>query len=119
LLICASASPKNVFWKDTEAGINRLMHAGCMIGIVNLLDVRPMVKADEDAAWSDLVPGAFAWVTEPVSYCEPKPVKGALHLYDVPDSAVERFVETDDHWLYDYPCAQGAVKFTERCPVLE
>lgn len=44
LLICASAVPKNVFWHDPADDVNRLMHAGCMIGIVNLIDVRKLLK---------------------------------------------------------------------------
>lgn len=119
LLICASASPKNVFWFDSVEKVHRLMHAGCILGIVDLLDCRPMVKADEDAAWCDLMPGAYAWVTEPISYCRPDPIKGALHLYDVPDDVPVRFDETDTLWIYDFPCPQGEVKFSERCPVLE
>jgi hypothetical protein len=94
------------------------MHSGCVIGIVNLIDVRPMVKADQDAAWCDLMPRAFAWVTEPISYCEPKPIKGALHIYDVPDADVVRFEQTDQLWIYDYSCPQGEVKYTKACPLL-
>jgi hypothetical protein len=118
LLISASAAPKNCFWKDTDAGVHRLMHSGCIIGIVNLIDVRPMVKADEDAAGCDLMPNAWSWVTEPISYCEPKPIKGALHLYDVADSDIVRFEQTDELWIYDYPCPQGEVRYTKACPLL-
>jgi len=119
MVICASANPNNVFWKDADAGTLRLMHSGCIIGIVDLLECRPMVKADEDAAWCDLVPGAYSWVTEPICYCEPDPIKGALHLYDVRDSALVRFEESDDLWIYDFLPPQGEIKFTARCPVLE
>jgi hypothetical protein len=119
LLICASASPKNVFWLDTVDKVKRLFHAGCIIGIVDLLDCRPMTKTDEEAALCDYQPGAYAWVTKHVSFCRPDPISGRLHLFDVPDLKVIRIANDDSDWIYNYPTPQGEIKFTSRCPLLE
>lgn len=119
LLICASASPKNVFWNDKTDGEHRLMHAGCIIGIVNLIDVRQMVPADDDASAGNYLKGAYAWVVEPVSYCRPDPIVGRLNLFDVPDEKLIRIANDATDWIFNYPCPQGDIKFTERCDVLE
>ena len=119
LLICASGSPKNIFWKDAEDNQIRVFYAGCMIGIVDLLDCRPMKKADEDAALCDFQPGAYAWVTRPIAFCRPDPVLGKLHLYEVPDSKVIRLKDDQKDWTYNYPPPQGNVKFTKRSLLIE
>lgn len=40
LLICARASPENVLWRNEVNKVNRVLYAGCVIGIVDLLDCR-------------------------------------------------------------------------------
>ena len=119
LVICASSAPKNVFWHDQVDNVHRLMHAGCIIGIVDLIDCRPMTEGDDDASCGNYVAGAWAWVVRPVSYCRPDPIVGRLNLFDVPDDALVRIANDDTDWLFNYPPPQGAVKFTNRCPVLE
>ena len=90
-----------------------------MIGIVDLIDCRPMTKADEDAAWCDLQPGAYAWVTKPISFCRPVPILGKLHLFVVPDDKVVRIANDDTDWIHNYPPPQGQIKFTKRSPLLQ
>lgn len=116
LLICASASPKNVLWYDTVDKVNRVFYLGCILGIVDLLECRPMTKADEHAALCDYQAGAYSWVTKPIAFCRPDPVLGKLHLYEVPDEKIIRLADDDDT---DYPPPQGEVKFTDRCPLFE
>lgn len=120
LLICASAAPKNVFWADPVDKVNRLLPAGCILGVVELVDIRPMVKADDEASVWNYVPGAYAWVTRPKRWTRPDKITGRLSLFDVPD---DQFVLLDADqevdWTFNYPPPQGAVKFTKSCPVLD
>ena len=114
LLICASASPKNFFWHDETSKVERLLHAGCMIAVVNVMDCRPMTKGDAEAACSPFVKGAFVWATEPVRWCRPVPVIGRLQLFDVPDSSIKLLdKDYDKEWLFDHPCPQGDIKFKD------
>lgn len=119
LLICASAAPRNVFWHDKVDMEHRLMHAGCIIGIVDLIDVRPMVQADDDASAGHFMPSAMAWVIKPVSFCRPDPISGMLKLFDVPDDKIVRIANDETDWIFNYPPPQGPVQFSDRCPVLE
>ena len=119
LLICASKTPANTFWHDKTDNVHRLMHAGCIIGIVDLLDVRPMLESDDEASVGNYTKGAYAWVVRPVSFCKPVPIIGRLNLFDVPDSKIERIANDDSDWIFNYPCPQGYIKFTDRCDVLE
>lgn len=119
LLICASKSPSNTFWHDKTDNEMRLMHAGCIIGIVELIDVRPMLESDNDASAGNYLKGAFAWVVRSVSFCKPEPITGRLNLFEVPDSKIHRIANDDTDWIFNYPCPQGNIKFTERCDVLE
>lgn len=58
--------------------------AGCAVAIAQLIDCRPMTKADEAAARCEVYPRAFAWVLGDVRPIEPFPVKGSLGIYDAP-----------------------------------
>ena len=119
LVICASSAPKNVFWHDTTDNEHRLMHAGCIIGIVDLIDVRLMLESDNDASAGNYLKGAYAWVIKPVSYCRPDRITGRLNLFDVPDDKLIRIANDETDWIFNYPCPQGQIKFTERCDDLE
>lgn len=109
LLICASAAPKAVFFKVQDDPALQL-YAGTMIGIVDLVDCRPMVEADDEASFGNYSPGAFAWVIKPVCFVRPDPLKGALSLFNVPDEKIARLdLENNDFWDYDLPL--GVVEF--------
>jgi len=69
LLIVSSKSPK-------------IEPAGYALAIVELVDCRPMIKADEKVACCELYP-AYAWVLKNIRPIEPFPVKGQLNLFDV------------------------------------
>jgi len=49
---------------------------GHAIAVVDLVDCRPMTKADEGAALCELQDGATAWVLENPRRVEPTPVRG-------------------------------------------
>ena len=117
LVVCASASPNNWFWYDEDNREHWLIPAGCIMGIVDLVDCRPMTKADEDAALCDYFPGDFAWVVKPIARCRPDPIKGKLNLFDVPDDNLVRLDDETDS-MFNYPAPQGEIKYTKRCPVL-
>ena len=120
LLICASAAPKNEFWSDEnfDPPIIRLLHSGCVLGSVNLVDVRPMVKADEydGGAFCEYMKVAFSWVLEPTNKkFRPDKVVGKLKLFDVPEESL--ILLGPDDRFYNYPPAQGEIKLTKRCNV--
>mgnify|MGYP001294699278 CR=1 FL=1 len=119
LVICASAAPKNIFWHDTVDDEHRLMHAGCIIGVVDLVDCRPMRESDAAPACGEYIEGAFAWVIEKRHYCRPDPIAGRLNLFDVPDELLVPIANDETDWLFNYPPPQGQIKFSDRCPVLE
>ncbi|MYN65762.1 MAG: ASCH domain-containing protein [Acidobacteria bacterium] len=56
---------------------------GCAIAMVDLVDCRLMVKADEGAALGEHQQGAKAWVLENPRRVEHVPVTGRLGVYDV------------------------------------
>lgn len=60
-------------------------HARCVVSIV---DCRPFVAADADAAQSEWRDGLFAWVIGTVTPITPIPVKGKLSLFLVDDSLI-------------------------------
>lgn len=120
LLICVSAAPKDEFWSDEnfDPPIVRLLHAGCVLGSVNLVDVRPMVKADEyeGGAFCEYFKGAYAWVLEATGQqYRPDKVIGKLKFFDVPEESLVLLAPGDR--FYNYSPAQGEVKLTQRCNV--
>lgn len=56
---------------------------GCAISVVDLVDVRPMVKADEGAASCKRQADRKAWVLENARRVKPVPVTGKQGVYDV------------------------------------
>ena len=57
--------------------------AGTALAIVDLVECRPMTRADEPAAMSVREAGAVAWVLENVRAVEPVAVTGRPGLYNV------------------------------------
>lgn len=115
LLITASAVPKNMFWDDGEGGDLRLLHAGCMIGVVDLIDCRLMKKADDPASLGAYKASSYAWVMKTRGFCVPGVLKSQLGIFDVPDSMVKML--TGDQWLFDFPTPQGEIKYRDSFPV--
>src|SRR5512139_261867 len=79
LLICSSGRPafskEDMEELEEEYGCTFLY--GHALGIVRLVDVRPMRRGDEEEALTDKVdPEAFSWVLEDVRPIIPFPVKG-------------------------------------------
>lgn len=58
---------------------------GALVGSVELVDCRPMTKADEDAALCDWREGLFAWVVAVPARRDAIPMKGRLGLWDLSD----------------------------------
>jgi len=57
--------------------------AGKALAIANLIDCRPMTKADESEAKCEIYPSAFAWKLSNICKIDPFPVKGSLGIYEV------------------------------------
>jgi hypothetical protein len=60
------------------------MILGYALCIVNLVDCRPMTKADEKDACCQVYPRAVAWILSDVTEIPPFRVKGHLGLFEVP-----------------------------------
>lgn len=116
LLICASKAPHNIFWNDPVDKVPRLMHAGCIIGIVDLIDCRPMLKKDAKEALVPWSADAHSWIMKPVSFCRPDPIVGRLGLFEVPDKSIVKIANDDSDWIFNYPCPQGEVKYSKTSP---
>jgi len=78
LLICAGARP------DLDLGYP----TGVMLCTVELIAVRPFMPADAAAARSRFRPGLYAWILAQVQAVAPRPIKGQLGLFHVPDQNV-------------------------------
>ncbi len=70
LLLCASKNPKSVI-------------SGRAFATANLVDIRPMVKADEKEACCKVYNGAYAWILSDITAINPFAVKGSLGLFNV------------------------------------
>jgi len=57
--------------------------AGFALAVAEIVNCRPMVKADEKAAMCEVYPKAHSWLLKNVHRIEPFPVKGQLSLYEV------------------------------------
>lgn len=71
ILICVSARPN-------------IEPCGVALCVANLIDCRPMTKADEKAALSKLpAEGAWAWVLTDIRPVQSFPVRGRLGIYEL------------------------------------
>lgn len=119
LLICSSASPNNFFWNDEEDKVKRLLHAGAMIGVVEVLGCEPMTAHHEEAALCEVVRGAFAWTIKPKRWCRPDKVVGQVRFFEVADERITLLQESQvDEWIFDFPCPQGDIKWRKGLPLL-
>jgi hypothetical protein len=85
LLIHSSRNPI-VFPGDVNLnGLDpRRLSYGCVLGRVDLVDVRPLVPIDEAAALCPWSPGRYAWVvSNPQRFEEPIPMRGYQRLWTV------------------------------------
>ena len=80
--------------------------SGCISGkalcVVELTDIEPLKEEHLDAALMEEMPDrkSYAWHLENLQWVEPFDVKGALHLYEVPDEKVEYIeFETDEDYF--------------------
>lgn len=66
--------------------------AGKALAIVELVDCRPMTRADEALAKCPFYPNAYAWVLRRIRPLRPFPVQGGLGIYDteLPAESLER-----------------------------
>jgi hypothetical protein len=108
-ILARPGSPEHV----VGTGQDLLLPAGCMIGVVDLRNCRPMVKADAEAAMCDYLPKHFVWELEPTGFVVPKPTKGKLNLFEIPQVDVQFLAGHE--WLFDYDPPQGAISYTESC----
>jgi len=66
-----------------------------MIGVVELVNVRKLIKEDSEFTLCDYVPGAYAWETIEVCFVRPDKILGKLKLFDVDDELIHGLAEDD------------------------
>lgn len=81
LLIVSSRQPVSRPWLPGPDADE--MEFGKAIGVVELVECRPMTYQDETAAMCSIYPDAVSWVFENVREIEPFEVSGRLRLYEV------------------------------------
>lgn len=101
LLICSSKG-------DCPINDGLIAPGGMGLGVVELIDVRPMTKADAAAAYlpdeavAEALKG-FAWHVRPLYEVIPFPVKGKLNFFEVDDALLKPLPEGyADHTDYLY-----------------
>ena len=104
LLICTSSYDPGLWLDvDIEGDIHTLpLPLGCMLCVVNLVDIRPATKKEVEDGGGEWSKGLYAWVLEGGYNVEPEPVKGRLHLFDVPDEEIIEMPEGDYWFHYNY-----------------
>lgn len=71
------------FWYKEISEMNMFKNdCGFAIGVVDLVDCRPMVESDEMAARCELYPGAWSWITENPRAIERFPMVGQLGIFE-------------------------------------
>lgn len=112
LLLVASKTGDPAWFHDEEEDIYYKMPVGCQYCIVELLDCRPAVPEDAEAAWcdeEDITEGLWSWVLEFKSVVKCKPCKGKLNLFEVPDEEIEitdsmeSFIDDTTQWTDKEP----------------
>lgn len=82
LLICSSQSFDPV-WNDVRLEYKNQLEYGRALCIVELYEIRPMIKSDEEEACCVVYPGAYSWLLKNVRVIKSFPVRGALRLFEV------------------------------------
>lgn len=99
LLICSSKG-------DFLTGDDGIIAPGGMaLGVVELLDVRPMTEEDLKATvlpdtWHAEALKGFAWHVRKLYEIKPFPVKGKLNLFTVNENLEKLPSEFEDHCVY-------------------
>lgn len=98
LLICSSKG-------DFEINDGLIAPGGMALGVVELMDVRPMTSADLDAAflpdeWHADARKGFAWILQKQYEIIPVPIKGRLNLFEADVPLVHLPPEYRDHCVY-------------------
>lgn len=101
LLICASKMPYSGAMLAPDALRSKISDAreylnyfktmfplGVMVGMVDLVDCRKMVREDSKHALIDYIPGAYSWVLENPIEVQPEPIIGKLSFFEVPANMV-------------------------------
>ena len=104
LLICAAKADAEAWADITGLGVTPLP-VGCHVCVVDLIDVRPMTEADAEQYGVDYDPSVFAWVFDDKTgyMCQPRPIIGALKLFDVQPDRIQRIPDGMSVFDYDYP----------------
>ena len=104
LLICASKSSKPVWIKVEIDGGEQILPApmGCQMCVVNLVDIQKVTREEAEAEQMEWSPSLCKWIFDGGYTVEPTPVKGKLHLFEVPDEMIFP-IEGDHYWCdFDY-----------------
>lgn len=67
----------------------RIYPAGFAIAVANLVDCRPMTRADQERSRCEFYAGAYSWVLADIKKIRPFAVRGYLGIFEV-DYLAER-----------------------------
>ena len=100
LLICSSKF--NEGYVASVGGEVKPLPLGYMLAVVEMIDARPMRKADrEQIGAPSKIDGWYVWeFSENIDIVVPKPVIGRLNLFEVPDDSIE--LAPEGKFWYDY-----------------
>lgn len=100
LLICSSKF--NEGYTASVGGEVKPLPLGYMLAVVDMIDARPMRKADmEQIGAPSNIDGWYVWeFGENIDIVVPKPVIGRLNLFDVPDASIE--LAPEGKYWFDY-----------------
>lgn len=99
VLICSSKG-------DVEINDGLIAPGSMGLGVVELLDVRPMTTDDLEPAflpaeWYAEALKGFAWHVKKLYEIKPFPVKGKLNLFNIEDERLEKLPsQFKDHCIY-------------------
>lgn len=99
LLICSSKG-------DYEINDGMIAHGGMALGVVELVDVCRMTKADLEPSfipeeWFEDALKGYAWHVKKLYEIKPFPIRGKLNLFEVDESQLVKLPpEFTDHCVY-------------------
>ena len=86
LLICAGATPADIYYEFDQQQAREKWPLGVAVGIISVVDCRAFQSNDLEAAYMEECPSdpiGYAWVLENPREIKPFPVKGKLNFFNV------------------------------------
>lgn len=100
LVICSSKHDEG--YVAEIDGVTKPLPLGYMLAVTQIVDCRPMTKADKKHAGAPSdIDGWYAWIlADDVDILIPKPVVGRVNMFHIPDEIIQS-APVDVYW-HDY-----------------